>query len=63
MCREDSKWIASTESQCISGASYQPIFMGECLTICHMYLPCQPGEWVSFCVPGAIAVSADAACM
>ena len=25
-----------------------------------MYLPCLPSEWVSFCVPGAIEVSADA---
>ena len=25
-------------------------------------LPCLPSEWISFCVPGAIEVSADAAC-
>ena len=45
----------------IIGASHQPIFMGDCLTICQMYLPCLPSKWVSFCVPGAIEVSADAA--
>ena len=61
ICREDSKWIASAESRRVREASHQPIFMGDCLTICHMCLPCLPGEWVSFCVPGAIAVSADAA--
>ena len=61
MCREDGKWIASAESRSVRGASHQPIFMGDCPTICHMYLPCLPGEWVSFCVPGAIAVSVDAA--
>ena len=61
ICREDGKWIASAESRSVREASHQPIFMSDCLTICHMYLPCLPGEWVSFCVPGAIAVSADAA--
>ena len=61
MCCEDGKWIASAESRSMRGASHQPILMGDCLTICHMYLPCLPGEWVSFCAPGAIAVSADAA--
>ena len=42
------------------GASHQPIFMIDCLTICHMYLPCLPSEWVRFCVPGAIEERADA---
>ena len=48
MCREDGKWIASAESRSVRGASHQPNFMGDCSTICHMYLPCLPGEWVSF---------------
>ena len=61
MCREDGKWIASAESRSVRGASHQPNFMGDCSTICHMYLPCLPGEWVSFCVPGAIAASVHAA--
>ena len=43
------------------GASHQPIFMGDCLTICHMYLRCLPGEWVSFIVLGAVEVAAAAA--
>ena len=55
-------WIASAESQSMRGASHQPIFMGDCLNICHMYLPCLPSEWISFCVAGDIEVSADAAC-
>ena len=55
MCREDGKWIASAESRSVRVTSHQPIFMGDCPTICHMYLACLPGEWVSFCVPGAIA--------
>ena len=63
MCREDGKWIALGESRSVRGASHQPIFMGDCLTICQMYLPCLSGEWVSFCVPGAIEVNADAAWM
>ena len=53
--------IASTESRSVRGASRQPIFMDDCLTICHTYLPCLPREWVSFCVSGAVEVSADAA--
>ena len=61
MCREDGKWIALAESRSVRGASRQPVFMGDFLTICHMYLPYLPGEWVSFCVPGAIAVTAVAA--
>ena len=32
-------WIASAESRNVRGASHQPIFMGDCLTICHTYLP------------------------
>ena len=35
-------WIASAESWSVRGASHQPIFMGDCLTIFHMYLPCLP---------------------
>ena len=61
ICREVGKWIALAASRSARGASNQPIFMGDCLTICHMYLPCLPGEWVSFCLPGAIAVSVDVA--
>ena len=61
MCRVDGKWIASAESRSVRGASHQPIFMGDCPTISHMYLPCLPGEWVSFCVPGAISLSVDTA--
>ena len=30
-------WIASAESRSVRGASHQPIFMGDCLTICHTY--------------------------
>ena len=29
-------WIVLTYSLRMKGASYQPVFMGECLTICHM---------------------------
>ena len=57
----DNMWIASAESRSVRGASHQPIFMGDCLTICHTYWPCLPREWVSFCVTGAVEVSADAA--
>ena len=53
--------IASAESRSVRGASHQPIFMGDCLTICHTYLPCLPREWVSFCVSVTAEVSADAA--
>ena len=35
-------WIAPAESRSVRGASHQPIFMGDCLTICHTYLPCLP---------------------
>ena len=35
-------WIAPAESRSMRGASHQPIFMGDCLTICHTYLPCLP---------------------
>ena len=35
-------WIAPVESRSVRRASHQPIFMGDCLTICHMYLPCLP---------------------
>ena len=54
-------WIASAESRSVRGASHQPIFMSDCLTICHMHLPCLPREWVSFCVSGAVEVGRDAA--
>ena len=54
-------WIASAESRSVRGASHQPIFIGDCLTICHMYLPCLPREWVSFCVSGDVEVSVDVA--
>ena len=37
-------WIAPAESRSVRGASHQPIFMGDCLTICHTYLPCLPGN-------------------
>ena len=53
-------WIALAESRSVRGASHQLIFMGDCLTICHMYLHCLSIEWVSFCVPGVIEVRADA---
>ena len=56
-------WIASAESRSVRGASHQPIFMGGCLTISHMYLPCLPREWISFCVSGTAEVNADAAWM
>ena len=54
-------WIASAESRSVRGASHQPIFMGDCLTICETYLPCLPREGVSFCVSGAAEVSTNAA--
>ena len=56
-------WVASAESRSVRGASHQPIFMGDCLTICHMYLPCLPREWVTFCVSGTAEVSVDSAWM
>ena len=33
--------IGLAESRSVRGASHQPIFMGDCLTICHTYLPCK----------------------
>ena len=53
-------WIASAESRSVRGASHQPIFMSDCLTICHTHLLCMPREWVSFCVSGAVEVGRDA---
>ena len=39
------------------GASHQSSFMDDCLTNSHTcVLPCLPGEWVSFCVLGAVEV-------
>ena len=35
--------IASAKSWVVGGASHQPAFMGSCLTISHMCLPCLPG--------------------
>ena len=35
------------------GASQQSVFMSDCLLVTCV-LPCLPGEWVSFCVSGAI---------
>ena len=55
--------IASAESRSVRRASHQSIFMGDCLTICHTYLPCLPREWISFCVSGTAEVRADAAWM
>ena len=55
--------IASAESLSARGASHEPIFMVDCLTIFHTYLPCLPREWISFCVSGTVEVSADAAWM
>ena len=40
--RKQTKWIAPAESRSVRGASHQPIFMGDCPTICHTYLPCLP---------------------
>ena len=48
------------ESCSMKGASDQPVFMGDCLTICNICLFSLAFEWVSFCVPGAIEVSVDA---
>ena len=43
--------IASAKSRSVRGASHQPAFMGICLTISHMCLPCLPGGgWASPCV-------------
>ena len=42
------------------GASHQPAFMGSCLTISHMCLPCWPSGRVRPCVPGVIEESGDA---
>ena len=52
LSEEKNLWIALAESRSMRGASHQPIFMGDCLTICHTYLPCLPREWISFCVLG-----------
>ena len=53
-------WIASAMSRSMRGASHQPGFMGSCLTISHMCLPCLPGGgWVNTCAlvwPLAIAL-------
>ena len=39
------------KSRSVKGASHMPAFMGSCLTISHMCLPCLPGgEWASPCV-------------
>ena len=60
MCRKNGKWIGSAQSRSVRGASHHPNFISDCPTICHMYLTCLPGEWVSFCVAGTIAASMDA---
>ena len=57
---KNKMWIASAESRSVRGASHQPVFMGDCRTICQTCLLCLPSKWVSFCVPGAIEVSEDA---
>ena len=43
--------IASAKSRSVRGASHQTAFLGDCLTISHMCLPCLPGGgWASPCV-------------
>ena len=43
--------IASAKSCSVRGASHQPAFMGRCLTISHICLPCLPGGgWANPCV-------------
>ena len=32
------------------GASHQPAFMGNCLTISHTFLPSPPSRWVIPCL-------------
>ena len=39
----------SAKSRSARGASHQPAFMGNCLTISHMFLPCLPSRWLSPC--------------
>ena len=51
-------WIASAESRSVRGASHQPIFMGDYLTIYQTCLPCLPREWVT-CFSGSDEVSVD----
>ena len=51
--------ITSAKSQSIRGASHQPAFMADCLTISHMCLPCLPSGKVNPCVPGVIEGSED----
>ena len=63
MISQKFMWIVSAESRSVWGASHQPIFMGDCLTICHTYFPCLPREWLSLCVSGSAEVGVDAAWM
>ena len=51
-------WIAPAESRSVRGASHQPIFMGDYLTIYQTCLPCLPREWVT-CLSGSDEVSVD----
>ena len=50
---------ASAESRSVRGASHQPIFMGDYLTIYQTCLLCLPREWVT-CFSGSAEVSVDA---
>ena len=46
--------VASTESRSARGASHQPAFKDDCLTISHTCLPGLPRGRVSPCAPGLI---------
>ena len=35
--------LLTAKSRSAKGASHLPAYMGSCLTICQMYLPCPPG--------------------
>ena len=43
-------YILSAKSQSARGASHQPVFMGSCMTISHMCLPCLSSRRISPCV-------------
>ena len=38
--------MLTAKSRSVRGASHQPAFMGSCLTICQMCLPCPLSGWI-----------------
>ena len=48
--------IVLAKSWSTRGASDQPAFMDNCLTISHTCLPCLPSRWVSPCVLYSIMI-------